>query len=139
MESMTDEDDRFLSVDVDTVNNVTLEDAETAIMSQLQPRNLEISVAGDFDVQEVLDMMLKYVGSISPDANSEFDLEKEEEDTSAEKKSLPKVFGSVPVSDTGGEFLELELSDPDPRAIAYVAGSAPNMWGTLADGTTVAE
>eukprot|EP00554_Chaetoceros_debilis_P006134 CAMPEP_0194079482 /NCGR_PEP_ID=MMETSP0149-20130528/5671_1 /TAXON_ID=122233 /ORGANISM="Chaetoceros debilis, Strain MM31A-1" /LENGTH=1254 /DNA_ID=CAMNT_0038760989 /DNA_START=225 /DNA_END=3989 /DNA_ORIENTATION=+ len=139
MESMTDEDDRFLSVDVDTVNNVTLEDAKTAIMSQLQPRNLEISVAGDFDVQEVLDMMLKYVGSISPDANSEFDLEKEEEDISAEKKSLPKVFGSVPVSDTGGEFLELELSDPDPRAIAYVAGSAPNMWGTLADGTTVAE
>jgi hypothetical protein len=54
---------------------------------------LEISVAGDFDVQEVLDMMLKkYVGSISPDANSEFDLEKEEEDTrySCRKRSASK-------------------------------------------------
>jgi hypothetical protein len=50
-----------------------------------------------------------------------------------------KIFGTVPVLEKPGKFLELELIDSDPRAVAYVAGSSPNMWGTLSDGTTVAE
>lgn len=132
MEAMTKHDGRFLSVDVDTVNAVTLDDAKKAVMSQLLPRNLEISVAGDFDVQEILDMMYKYIGTIPIDANSEYDLEK------SVNEGEGKEFGKVP--DLGaGKFLELELTDSDPRAIAYVAGSAPNVWGYLADGTTVSE
>jgi hypothetical protein len=31
------------------------------------------------------------------------------------------------------------FSDSDPHAVAYVAAAAPNAWGYLADGTTVAE
>ena len=134
MEAMSNNDERFLSVDVDTVNAVTLDDARSAIMSQLLPENIEISAAGDFDVQEVSDMILKYVGTISPNANSEYRLEdKVSEDTGG------KIFGTVPVLEKPGKFLELELIDSDPRAVAYVAGSSPNMWGTLSDGTTVAE
>lgn len=130
MEAMTKHDPRFLSVDVDTVNSVTLEDVKKAVMSQLLPRNLEISVAGDFDVQEILDMIYKYIGTIPSNANTEYDLEK--------SVIGAKEFGKVP--DLGvGKFLELELTDSDPRAIAYVAGSAPNVWGYLADGTTVSE
>jgi len=133
MEAMTNRDERFLSVDVDTVNAVTLDDAKTAIMSQLLPENLEISMAGDFDVQEILDMLLNYVGSIRTDANAEFKLDEKFTETGG------KQFGSVPKLDVPGKFLELELTDSDPRAVAYVAGSAPNMWGTMADGTTVSE
>jgi predicted Zn-dependent peptidase len=130
MESMTNRDQRFLSVDVATVNSITLEDAKKAIMSQLLPENIEISAAGDFDVQGVLDMILKYIGTIPADANSEYRLV----DETAESQ-----FGSVPTLEKPGKFLELELTDSDPRAVAYVAGAAPNMWGTLADGSTVAE
>ena len=119
-----------MSVDVDTVNAVTLEDAKLAVMSQLTPSNLEISTAGDFDVQEVLDMILKYIGTIPADTNNEYKVEVERED---------QKFGSVPDLELPGKFLELELTDSDPRAVSYVAGSAPNMWGYLADGTTVAE
>merc|ERR1712176_1356993 len=36
-------------------------------------------------------------------------------------------------------FLEIELEDSDPRAVAYVAGSAPNAWGYLADGSTMVD
>ena len=133
MEAMTNHDERFLSVDVNTVNAVTLDDAKLAIMSQLLPSNLEISVAGDFDVQEVLEMILNYVGTIPVDANAEFNLEKDVSETQG------KEFASVPSLDLPGKFLQLELTDSDPRAVAYVAGSAPNMWGTLADGTTVSE
>jgi len=134
MEAMSNNDERFLSVDVDTVNAVTLDDAKSAIMSQLLPENIEISAAGDFDVQEVLDLILSYVGTIPTDANSEYRLEdKVSEETGG------KIFGSVPALEKPGKFLELELTDSDPRAVAYVAGSAPNMWGTLSDGSTVAE
>mmetsp|Transcript_5443 Transcript_5443/g.6121 ORF Transcript_5443/g.6121 Transcript_5443/m.6121 type:complete len:866 (-) Transcript_5443:587-3184(-) len=132
MEAMTNKDERFLSVDVNTVNAVTLEDARNAVMSQLLPPDLEIVVAGDFDSQEILDMILKYIGTIPADANSEYVIK-------GQTSGATKNFGSVPNLPLPGKFLELELTDSDPRAVSYVAGSAPNMWGTLADGTTVAE
>jgi predicted Zn-dependent peptidase len=127
METMTKEDDRFLSIDVDSVNAITLEDAKQAIMSQMLPSALEISIAGDFDPREVLDMVYTYLGSIPEDANKEYQRE-------ADEKSM-----SVPLLERPGKHIDLELVDSDPRAVAYVSGSAPNAWGFLADGTTVTE
>jgi predicted Zn-dependent peptidase len=129
-EAMTGHDDRFLSIDVDSVNQISLEEAKRAVMSQLQPGNLEVSVSGDFDVVEVLEMIYKFIGTIPADANSEFKLD---------SNDLPAWTGRVPLPQTPGKHLELELTDSDPRAVAYVSGSAPNAWGYLADGTTVAE
>lgn len=129
MESMTQDDKRFLSIDTDTVNAVTLADAKSSVMSQLLPGELEISTSGDFDVKEVLELVLKYLGSVPADANSEFVVSK---DDSA-------GFGTVPALKVPGEHIDLELSDSDPRAVSYVAGSAPNLWGYLADDTTIAE
>ena len=122
---------RFLSIDTETVNAVTLDDAKTSVMSQLLPGELEISTSGDFDVKEVLELVLKYLGSIPADANSGFAVTKDEAATAS--------FGTVPALKSPGEHIDLELSDSDPRAVSYVAGSAPNLWGYLADGTTVAE
>ena len=62
----------FSSVDVDTVNSVTLDEARSAVMSQLYPSNLEVSIAGDFHAQEVLNLCLKYFDTIPKDANSEY-------------------------------------------------------------------
>jgi len=112
------------------VNSITLEEAKEAVMSQLLPENLEISVSGDFDVIEVLEFIYKYIGTIPADANQEF--KKEEKDVS-------KLIGRVPALSLPGKYVELELPDSDPRAVAYVAGAAPNAWGYLADGSTVAE
>jgi predicted Zn-dependent peptidase len=122
---------RFLSIDVESVGAITLEEARSAVMSQMSPENLEISVAGDFDVAEVLEMVYKYIGTIPKDANKEFQVEEE-------SQSEGKEVGAVPALPTG-RYIELELPDSDPRAVAYVAGSAPNAWGYLADGSTVAE
>ena len=94
-------------MDVDTVNSVTLEDAKKAIMSQLVPKDLEIVVAGDFETQEVLDMILKYIGTIPADANSEYIVEGQTTDG-------VKEFGSVPDLELPGRFLQLELPDSDP-------------------------
>ena len=119
---------RFLSIDVDTVNAVTLEDAKNAVMSQLMPKDIEISVSGDFVVNDVLDMILNYIGTVPADANSEYAVEQ-----------ATKDFSGVPALELPGKHLDLELEDSDPRAVAYVAGAAPNSWGFLADGSTVAQ
>lgn len=118
---------RFLSIDVDTVNAVTLEDAKNAVMSQLMPSDIEVSVSGDFVVNDVLDMILKYLGTVPADSNSEYQV-----------KEVDKEFSGVPSLESG-KHLDLELEDSDPRAVAYVAGAAPNSWGFLADGSTVAQ
>jgi predicted Zn-dependent peptidase len=121
-----------LSIDVDTVNSITLDEAKNAVMSQMTPDNLEISVAGDFDVAEVLEMIYKYIGTIPEDANKDYVVE------SQESKSDP-IAGAVPPLPEPGKYIELELPDSDPRAVAYVAGSAPNAWGYLQDGRSVAD
>jgi len=136
MEAMTSGDDRFLSIDVDTVNAVTLENAKTAVMSQLLPSELEISVAGDFVVNDVMDMILRYLGTIPADTNSEY---RQGIAPSPEGGKDSSTFGSVPALQLPGKHIDLELEDSDPRAVAYVAGAAPNLWGYLADGTTVAK
>lgn len=130
MESMTGKDDRFLSIDVDSVNSITLEEAKLAVMSQMLPSELEISVAGDFDPSDILDMIYKYIGSIPSNANEEYRKEIE---------GGEEIEGRVPALGKPGKRIALELPDSDPRAVSYVAGSAPNMWGYLADGTTVSE
>jgi predicted Zn-dependent peptidase len=122
----------FLSIDVNAVNAITLDDAKNAVMSQLSPSNLEISISGDFDVTDVLEMIYKYIGTIPDDANVEYLKEPPTKEQGA-------LIGSVPPLTKPGKFLELELPDSDPRAVSYVAGSAPNAWGYLADGSTVVE
>eukprot|EP00804_Cyclotella_cryptica_P018155 CCRYP_005917-RB/>CCRYP_005917-RB protein AED:0.04 eAED:0.04 QI:187/1/1/1/1/1/3/382/1138 len=128
MNNLTGGDKRFLSIDSKTIDAVTLEDAKNAVMSQLIPSELEITVAGDFVVQDVLDMILQYIGTVPPHTNSQYKV-----------KDAPKQFGDVPALQLPGRHLDLELEDSDPRAVAYVAGAAPNEWGFLADGSTVAK
>jgi len=131
MEAVASGDERFLSIDVDTVNAVTLDDAKNAVMSQLMPSDIELSLSGDFVVNDVLDMILQYLGTVPADANSEYKVEG--------KETTSNDFSGVPALQLPGKHLDLELEDSDPRAVAYVAGAAPNAWGFLADGSTVAQ
>jgi len=132
MEALTNNDSRFLSIDTETVNAITLEDAKKAVMSQLLPPDLEVSIVGDFDVVETMEMVRRYLGTIPTYTNSEYHLTGER---------LGEFVGSVPPLplDSGKRHIELELTDSDPRAVAYVAGKAPNMWGFLEDGSSVPE
>lgn len=102
-------------------------------MSQMSPSNLEISLSGDFDVPEVMEMIYKYIGTIPADANKEYVIA---DAPTAAKGATVNSVTNLPLP---GKFVQLELPDSDPRAVAYVAGSAPNAWGYLADGTTVSE
>merc|ERR1712157_134379 len=124
-DAMTNHDPRFTTIDVDTAYSINLPHAKQAVMSQLQPSDLEISIAGDFDPKFVLDLIYYYLGTISPNVNKQYALH---DSTS---------FGNVPSLPLPPQFVSLELPDSDPRAVAYVSGTAPNVWGYLADGTSI--
>ena len=57
---------------MDKVNAMTLEDAKNAVMTQLIPSDLEISVLGDFAVNDLLGMIIQYLRTVPTDANSQF-------------------------------------------------------------------
>ena len=147
MMAMTGDDARFGSLNHEDIDAVTLEEAKTAVMSQLLPSELEISVVGDFDVPVALDLIRKYIGTIPKDTNVQYLerapkfkealLSSENDDNPAAMASPPSFV--VPQLAYPGKHLDLTLEDPDPRAVAYVSGAAPNMWGYNQDGRNVAE
>jgi len=124
MGEMTSNDARFVSVCKDDVEAVTLEDAKVACSSQLKPSQMEISIAGDFDINETLELVRKYLGTIPSG---------EEADTGANDGdyNIPVVGKAID--------LEVEITDSDPRAVAYVAGAAPNRWGYFSDGKNIGD
>ena len=119
VQKVTGGDTRFDSIDHKTVEAVTLDQAKAAILSQLQPSQIEISIAGDFDTAEGLQLILDYLGSIPSDANKEYAIE------------FSGVDDAVVEIAEDNSHLDFQLTDIDPRAVSYVAGSAPNQWGYL--------
>jgi len=107
--------DRFMSVPADKIDVLTLEQVKGAVMSQLTTDSVEVSLAGDMQVDELQHLVLKYLGSIPPSKRL----------VEAPVEDLP--VGAVTPSTQ--RHLDVFLPDSDERAVAYVAGLAPNRWG----------
>ena len=137
---MTGGDNRFISVGHDEIDAITLEDARNAVMSQLLPSEIEISMVGDFEVNNALDLVKRYLGTIPADANEKYLAKAPNADKAVRSGEtlLAPVF-SVPPLPLPARHLSFELEDPDPRAISYVSGAAPNSWGYLQDGSNLAD
>ncbi|EKX47207.1 hypothetical protein GUITHDRAFT_159585 [Guillardia theta CCMP2712] len=114
--SMCKQDGRFTCVPPEDIEKLTLEDVKQAVNQFLTTDNVEISISGDFD-PKVMDMLaLQYLGTVPP------------------SKQPARQSPSIPLASTPAKDLFFEISDSDPRAVAYVAGTAPNRWGVMADG-----
>ena len=135
-------DVRFQAPTLDEIERVRLEDAKLAVMSQLVPGNIEMSMVGDFgDTKgfgKVMDLVLEYLGSIPEDTNLEhrdaaaaaaLSSSSDDSDSAALSNSDVAVAPVQVHVAAKGEYVHLELEDPDPRAVAYVAGKCPNKWG----------
>jgi hypothetical protein len=148
MMSLSGDDNRFGSIYPEDIDAITLKDAMTAVMSQLVPSELEMSMVGDFDVKETLEAVRRYIGTIPEDTNVKF---REDASTSSPEREMPRL--STDSDDTTqlppeyklrplelpGKHLDIELPDSDPRAVAHVAGAAPNNWGIMENGDELAE
>mmetsp|Transcript_27617 Transcript_27617/g.35886 ORF Transcript_27617/g.35886 Transcript_27617/m.35886 type:complete len:1126 (-) Transcript_27617:270-3647(-) len=121
MDKVSNSDPTFLSIEHPITQSLSLEQVQTAIMSQLTTDVLDISICGDIDMNELEGLVLKYLGTVPKTTRSE--------------KLVVDSF--VPKTEAADQHLNIFLPDSDERAVAYVAGSAPNRWGVLQDGRTL--
>eukprot|EP00903_Cladosiphon_okamuranus_P006624 g6470.t1 len=125
MDRMSGGDNRFMSIPQEDIEPVTLEQASKAVDAHLATSHMELSLVGDFDIEEAERMCLQYMGTIKP---------------SERDPSLLPTVEAVPVADatvTSPRHLDVHLPDSDDRAVGYVAGSVPNRWGLMRDGSSV--
>jgi len=120
LSAMTDKDYRFLSVEPADLEALSLDDVKHAIESFLTTDNIEVSFSGDLSGPEVEALALTYLGTIPP--------------SESQIKSRPLSIPMASAAPPGGRNLFLEVPDSDARAVAYVAGTAPNKWGVMAGG-----
>jgi len=129
-------DRRFLSMSPPP--ELTLDDVRAAVMNQFDPANVEVILVGDFDLDQADAMARLYLGSVTPadrdappcadrDPDAVPTLRKDQVDALAEARGEP-----VPEP-----TLNIHVQDSDPRAIAHIAGAAPNRAGLLSDGRSL--
>uniref|UniRef100_A0A0G4HE29 Peptidase M16 N-terminal domain-containing protein n=1 Tax=Chromera velia CCMP2878 TaxID=1169474 RepID=A0A0G4HE29_9ALVE len=135
--AMSGEDSRFVALDENIPKQVTLEEAKEAMASQLDTRNIEVSIFGQYSVPVVEAIAKFYLGTITPSSGpSPADLRTRD----------PEKFWNFPERHTLPEHTEVEgrtvrtrVRDSDERVIVQLSGLAPNRWGYLADGTHISE
>jgi len=135
LSTLLDGDERFRSVAPDP--DLTLEDVERAVMTLFRPDNVEVVVVGDFDADDAEQLADAYIGSVQP-----FETAETSSDAvplaDADAPAVPLYYASddddKPAPTADERLLRLHVADSDPRAVAYLAGGAPNRAGILADG-----
>eukprot|EP01035_Chromulina_nebulosa_P019847 gene19847-25796_t len=121
--SLTDNDERYLFPNHNNIENQSLESVKEAITSQLSPDSIEVSISGDVSMEELESLALSYLGTVPP-------------------RSQPRSFirECLAVKPLGkSKQLGVYLPDMDERAMGYLAGPCPNIWGNFADGSSLSE
>jgi len=123
VESLTGGDHRFSTPNHEQIDNLDLPYVKNAIVSQLGPDAIEVSISGDAPVDYLEGLALKYFGTVPV----------RQEKRVVETDSMPLVKPA----NGKAEQLVVYLPDSDERAMGYLAGPCPNKWGIFADGSTI--
>eukprot|EP00873_Tetraselmis_striata_P020838 jgi/Tetstr1/441102/TSEL_029370.t1 len=115
--TMLGDDCRFRDVKPEEIEALTLEGMEAAVMSQLTPSNIEINIVGDYDEATLDDHLLRFLGSIPPSDHKHVIASP---DVLFQSQLDPSMFHQA-----------WHLKDSDERAIAIIAGQAPNRWNAI--------
>lgn len=129
--SLTNGDGRFTAPNHAHIDALDLDTVKDAIVSQLGPDAVEVSIAADAPMDYLEDLALTYLGTVPPRDNKRVvDFHTQEafvvapQDDDLKKKS---------------KDLKIHLIDSDERAMGYLAGPCPNRWGYFADGSTISQ
>ena len=128
--SVTGCDARYATPTHSHIDNLSLDTCREAVRSQLHPASCEVSIAGDCPADVLGDLALKYLGTVMPP------------EAAAPIAPDASSLGSLDVAPHIRGFddhLVVHLSDSDLRAVGYLAGPAPNLYGIFADGSTLGE
>ena len=109
------------------IDALDLASVRAAVTNIMAPNAVEVSIAGDAPVSLFESLALDYLGTIpavQPSIAS----------------SATSPLDPLEVWTLGrSKQLGIYLQDSDERAMGYLAGAAPNMWGVFSNGSTVAE
>lgn len=122
MSSMTGDDRRFRDPSTEEISALSLEGMRQAVMKQLHAGNLEVSVVGDIELEELEDAVVKYLGTVDSRADGW---------TPGGDASLEVAKVRSPPAEE--RHMVWHLKDSDERACAYIAGTAPNRWGNFTE------
>lgn len=117
MSAMLGDDRRFRDPSSDEIAALTLDAMKEDVMAQLHAGNLEVSIVGDFDENELEEAALKYLGTVVPKSNAQ--------GPGSALEQSPLVC-DPPLEERHSVW---HLKDSDERACAYIAGLAPCRWG----------
>lgn len=120
MSAMLGDDRRFRDPSSEEIEALTLDAMKESVMAQLYAGNLEVSVVGDFDEEELEEAVLAYLGTVKSNGRNETEIG----DALAQ---CPKIC-NPPLEERHSVW---HLKDSDERACAYIAGTAPSRWGSL--------
>lgn len=118
MAAMMGTDRRFRDPSTEEIGALTLDGMRTAVMEQLHAGNLEVSVVGDIELEELEEAVLMYLGTVQPKAGAE----------NLANAGLPATICTPEPEERHAVW---HLRDSDERACAYIAGPAPNRWGSF--------
>jgi len=111
---------------------LTLDGVRDAVTAQLAAGPLELNVVGDFDGEQLDELVLQYLGTITlpqPSAAAAAAI-------AAANKQLHLPLADIPAN-SPLRAQRVHLPDSDSRAVAYCVGPAPNRYGWGIPGVTV--
>ena len=118
--SLVADDGRFHDPTPDQVNSLDMGAVIEAVEEQLRTDNLEVSIVGDFDVDELENCVLRYLGTV-PDSGS-----------AGGPEARAKALGNIPplpiLDPPANNIMRIHLQDSDERALAYIGGSTIGRW-----------
>ena len=144
---------RFLFPNHETIDALDLTTCKRAVRAQLNPANVEVSMAGDLPLESMEELVLTYLGTV-PQV-TKLDLADSATRTSYSASTTStgsstsysqhlteyaSVGGNTPsLPPQSPQHLEVFLPDSEERAMGYLSGPAPNRWGVFADGQSIVD
>lgn len=124
---------RFLTPNHKQIDALDLSTVKNAIVEQLDPGAIEVSIAGDAPIEVLDTLALYYMGTVPPRVAGQ-------NVAAGEAPVAMPPIQSVQIKTLGKtQQLGVYLPDSDERAMGYLAGPAPNRWGVYANGDTVTD
>lgn len=107
------------------IDQLSLSIIQDKMMKLLDLNQIEISISGDISMKQMQEKTEKYFGVISPKQSTSSSVSTVKPDS-----VMLKPLGSK-------NQIQMYLPDSDERAIGYISGPSPNLFGIFSDGNTL--
>lgn len=151
--SLTRADSRYLVPNHHALDDLSLDSVKDKIQRLLHPQNVEVSMVGDLPIETMERLVLHYLGTVPRPADiqtpaipqgvqdkahqNENDVTVDDVETQLLQQRLQTPLDTLTIAPLGrSNRLAVYLPDSDERAMGYLAGPAPSVYGLWGDVVT---